>query len=72
MNKRNIKIEVNENQPLDEIVRELERLGYRCYGYLTSDDICILAQDDGYIIGCDFEVDNKCWKLTTLTELKEM
>ena len=71
-NFRNLKITINDQQPLDEVVRELERLGYEIYGYLSDYEIWILAQDDGSIIGCDFEVSNEYWKLTTLAELKEM
>lgn len=26
---KNMKIEINETQPLDEVVRELDRLGYK-------------------------------------------
>ena len=30
---KNMKIEINEHQPLDEVVRELERLGYRKFAW---------------------------------------
>ena len=68
----NMKIEVNEDQPLDEIVSELEKRGYKC-GYKTE----LIAKRvntfaDGYFVilgntGRGF-TDN----LATLSELKEM
>lgn len=35
-NFRNLKIAINDQQPLDEVVRELERLGYK-KEYITKD-----------------------------------
>ena len=38
MNFKNMKIEINQDQPLDEVVKELKRLGYELTGlaYLFS------------------------------------
>lgn len=69
---QNMKIEINEQQPLDEIINELERLDYECQSYLNGDKVCVLAQDDGNIIGCNFDMDNNYWELTTLAQLKAM
>lgn len=70
-----MKIEVNEQQPLDEIVKELERLGFSSspldykdctaigvyVDYMKYDCYRSLGIDG--VIGCE---------LTTLAELKEM
>lgn len=72
---KSMKIEINEQQPLDEVVRELERLGFssspldyrscKAVGvfpdYMKYDCYKSLTIDG--IVGC---------KLTTLAELKEM
>lgn len=68
---KNMKIAINEQQPLDEVVRELEKRGYEC-GYKTqSKPIRINSFADGYyvILG---NIGKGDAKLTTLTELKEM
>lgn len=71
-NFRNLKIAINDQQPLDEVVRTLEYKGYRWgidvrHNYQTN---CIIAFSTGifdYFRG-GF---NSC-ELTTLAELKEM
>jgi len=71
-----MKIEINESQPLDEVVMELERLGCKRskQGRWFDRDKIILTSDgmNGKIYqkvdltSCSF------YRLTTLEELKEM
>ena len=71
-NFKSMKIEVNAEQPLDEIVGEFERLGYRwCvdtkHNYSTK---CIVTFTNGFF---DFFYGGwRQYDLTTLAELKEM
>ena len=75
MNFKNMKIEINKDQPLDEVVRELERLGYKKAGWIGY-------RNTSFITTCKlgFYTDHAIsfWSvfggspLTTLTELKEM
>lgn len=68
---KNMKIEINDQQPLDEAVRELERLGF----YADDEPVhgvenFIHTYEYG---GFDFwHSDLPNGKITTLTELKEM
>ena len=67
---KNMKIEINAEQPLDEVVRELERLGYvkDCdYGKKF-----VYANGDGSF---DCFIGNTChdwYSITTLQQLREM
>ena len=71
-NFKNMKIKVNAEQPLDEIVMELERLGCRwCvdtkHNYSTK---CIVTFTNGFF---DFFYGGwRQYDLTTLAELKGM
>lgn len=72
-NFKNMKIEVNQNQPLDEIVVELERLGY----WISSkacDSNQVWCFDDGRVLLVEhmgtFHFP-QCVE-TTLAELKEI
>lgn len=68
----NMKIEINKDQPLDEVVKELEKKGYGYWG---------VDENDKWV-GTSFKnkqfttfATNVCFKdfvLTTLAELKEM
>lgn len=65
---KNMKIEINESQPLDGVVKELERLGYK--KDLVMGESWILCHEFG-LYSChshDYGFSNK----TTLAELKEM
>lgn len=69
---KNMKIEINKDQPLDEVVSELERLGYKC-GYKTG----LVAKRvntfaDGYFVTLGNVGMGLTHNLTTLAELKEM
>ena len=76
----NMKIEVNEDQPLDDIVSELESKGYCFDGRLDGSDlleVVTYACDKSYVIFTKygknhFMVEHPLHKKTTLAELKEM
>lgn len=74
---KNMKIEVNEQQPIGEIVSELERLGY-WLEHKTSDDVSCIAtfEDSAYHLyeGNPLIIfkDDKDMIKATLAELKEM
>lgn len=63
-----MKIEINENQPLDEVVRELERIGYKAGFTYTVKIRSVEAYSDGIYDPYNFKQDSD----TTLAELKEM
>ena len=67
---KNMKIEVNAEQPIDEIVRELDRLGFVCDGNHYVGCRFIYTIDDGTFSLYTIDFDND--KTTTLSELKEM
>ena len=67
-NFRNLKIAINDQQPLDEVVKELERLGYKA-GFTYKVHIrSVEAYQDGIYDFYNFNQDSD----TTLAELKEM
>lgn len=73
---KNMKIEINEAQPLDEVVATLESKGYKAFNITAISPIhdWIVAGDDGFTVGW-FDASglcNKVFPLTTLAELKEM
>ena len=68
---KNMKIKVENN--LDEIVGELERLGYKLNGWLKNRIIrSVKTNHFGLYSGDFFDVDIIQGELTTLAELKEM
>ena len=68
---KNMKIPVENN--LDEIVGELERLGYKLNGWLENRVIkSVKADHFGLYCGQFFDADIIQGDLTTLAELKEM
>lgn len=70
--KKNLKIAITPEQPLDQVVRELERLGYSdiTSRKLPDKDSIVIAFDDGvFIFAMRWAKDIN---LTTLAELKEM
>lgn len=71
MTKRNLKIAITPEQPLDDVVRELERLGYEIDGdFVDGVDNFVHTYIDGTY---DFFMSSQLWgELTTLAELKEM
>ena len=78
MNKRNMKIEINESQSLDEVVMELERLGYvkREFAVFHSDlGSFVITRSYGIITWCGESLVSLLWcdcELATLAELKQM
>ena len=67
---KNMKIEINEQQPLGEVVAELERLGYSFEIGRYSDSI--ICDDCGFCFSFRIDYFNKDdGELTTLAELKE-
>lgn len=71
---KNMKIAINDQQPLDEVVKELERLGYKEVFFTPNRNTAfIVAYDSGSFTDWG-KFDGGCydWKLTTLAELKEM
>lgn len=76
--KKNMKIAITPEQPLDEVVRELERLGYkkrRWGGFIDErfKDCSIRTFDDGWFTDMKSkQIYAYGYELTTLTQLKEM
>lgn len=72
MTKRNLKIAITPEQPLDEVVVWLERRGYVCFAE-CKDAKYVIAHDDGFYQMVMFSLAVvRDWPLTTLAELKEM
>mgnify|MGYP003469299596 CR=1 FL=1 len=72
---RNMKIEINEAQLLDEVVEELERLGFEnCTTFNSKNVKFILAFEDHKTFTDYFNLDCSDIEVveTTLAELKEM
>lgn len=73
-NYSNLKLEFNEKQPLDEIVKELKRIGLYV-GFIEKGDLWISARHETKLI-VSFENESNLpdshWRLTTIAELKEM
>ena len=72
---KNMKIEINDQQPLDEVVGELERLGFEnCTTFNSKNVQYLIAFEDHktftdyfFLVNVDIDLVN-----TNLTELKEM
>lgn len=67
---KNMKIEINEQQPLDEIVGEIERFGYLHGQKDIGETKMIICFDQGFFIHLDC-VGYEQFRTTTLAELKE-
>lgn len=66
---KNMKIEINEQQPIDDVVMELERLGYKCFSidkYLCN---FVITNTFGWF---DLTRYDSLKQLTTLAELRSM
>ena len=69
----NMKIAITPEQPLDDVVWELERLGYQINGWLENRIIrSVKTNHFGLYSGDFFDVNIIHGDLTTLAELKEM
>ena len=70
---KNMKIAITPEQPLDEVVREFERLGYQINGWLENRIIrSVKTNHFGLYSGDFFDVDIIQGDLISLAELKEM
>ena len=75
MNFKNMKIEINENQPLDEVVMELERIGFKKAGWIGYRNVSFITTSK---LGFYTDHAISFWSvfgdspLTTLAELKDM
>lgn len=68
---KNMKIEINKDQPLDDICKEVERLGYKPY-QPYCDAECVYTWADGlYCIDKNME-SRIIYKTVTLQQLREM
>ena len=72
MNFKDMKIEINEQQPLDDVVAGLERLGYRKEIHTTCQPKSICTYEDGTYHVYMREAKYKIGNPTTLAKLKEM
>ena len=69
---KNLKVEINKEQPLDDVVKELERLSYKDFYKLNSiNAVEIETFVDGTYDVYRSRVGSNI-RLTTLKELKEM
>ena len=75
MNFKNMKIEINQEQPLDEVVMELERIGFKKAGWIGYRNVSFITTSK---LGFYTDHAISFWSvfgdspLTTLSELKEM
>ena len=74
---KNIKVEINKEQPLDELLRELERLGYKPLNKVAikpNYHLWLVADRDGFILGWRnaLILGDNYYKTTTLAEIKEL
>ena len=70
---KNMKISITPEQPLDEVVREFDRLGYQINGWLENRIIrSVKTNHFGLYSGDFFDVDIIQGDLIALAELKEM
>ena len=68
---KNMKIAITPEQPLDEVVIELERIDY--FPFQPFSDVnLVITQKDGLYCGCDGIFIFLGYVPTTLDELKEM
>lgn len=73
-NFHNLKITINDQQPLDEVVKELEYKGYKKFAWSNHENtVCILTyKNNGWISDYNYLLKDTDFRLTTLVELKEM
>ena len=77
MNFKNMKIEINEDQPIDKLLYELEILGYKPLNKSAikpNYHLWLVADCDGFILGWRnaLILGDSYYKTTTIAELKEM
>ena len=70
---QNLKIEINDQQPLDEVVMELDRLGYKKKGWIGYRDVkFITANLKGFFTDHGLEFWLMFGEETTLSDLNNM
>lgn len=73
MKYKNMKIEINESQPLNDVVMELERLGYDQDVFQMDSPSLVVCYPDGFYMALIPSSRTRLPVLkTTLTELKAM
>ena len=72
MNFKNMKIEINQDQPIEDVVKELERLGY-CYNCGCDDKDAKMIKVNSHFEQYDIysHVVNNA-EIITISQLKEM
>ena len=69
---KNIKIEINDEQPIDEVVKELERLGF-CYNCGCDDVDAKMVTANTHYMQYDIYNHVTDWEITTtIQQLREM
>ena len=68
---KNIKVEINKEQPLDELLRELESKGYGVVNHYLRNHNFIVATVE-YYGALNFDYWGENIELVTLAEIKEM
>ena len=69
---RNLKIAITEEQPLEEVVRELRRQGYMQAGVGKINEKWVITSEVGLYIGVNKLSGHRGLCTATLAELKEM
>ena len=77
MNFKNIKIEITKDQPIDKLLYELGRLGYKPLNKFAIKPNChlwLVADCNGFILGWRnaLILGDSYYKTTTIAELKEI
>ena len=66
---KNMKIEINSEQPLEEVIKEVERLGYTIIGAFKSQRL-VYTTESGSVWFANIPIYSG--ELTTLSQLKQM
>lgn len=71
---KNLKIAINDQQPLDEVVKTLESKGYRKFAWSNHENtVCVITyKNNGWMSDYNYLSKDTDFRLTTLAELKEM
>ena len=73
---KNLKIEINEAQPIDVVLKELERLGYKPFNThaIAEWHKWLVADCDGVVLGWKNAsiLGDSYYKTMTLEQIKEM
>lgn len=77
MNFKNMKIEITKDQPIDKLLYELERLGYKPlnkFAIKPNYHLWLVTDCDGFILGWRnaLILGDSYYKTTTIAEIKEI